>query len=604
MNVRCLFILPALLSALPLALNAQLFTLATDVGDAAADNLPSVGGSWNDLNQDGYPELLVTGFDVGRNNRLYLNQQDGAYSALLHSPFTQTPGTWGSVIGLSGDCDNDGDEDVMLCSYRDNAGRKLPLWLLKNSGAPDYELVPDTAFASPPGSYPTATWVDYDLDGDLDFFAGAANGSTDLFYRNDGNAFTRIDTLSFLQFRSGFITHDSWADLDEDGDLDLYVANYSAPNANTFHRSMLRETGDPNYFLPVQIDGLTGVPGANIGVNWIDYDNDGDLDAYLNHYNARDRFFRNDAGYFFTEITGEPMLDVSAYTNFNIWADFNNDGRLDLALAHQLGGSSKGKVYLNEESGFRLLSTEEAGDFSTAFIAQAQSAGLADHDLDGDVDIYVANTVNTSTPAPNLLFRNETGNRNNWLQIRLKGIQSNPNGYGSKVYVTAVIEGDTVRQMRYVSGGTTSYSFQENTMLHFGLGNAKEALAVEVHWISGTTDICTGISANQRIEIEEASCLASSTKETPENGRDFQWRNLYPNPGGAALICTVVLKKATRLHWRLADENGRTCLSGSSLFTGGMHQVSLPAGGLPAGRYAIELWAGQGKESRWWVKAE
>lgn len=592
-----------LLVLLPLSLGAQLFTQAADAGEAVTDNLPTVGGSWNDLDNDGYPELLITGFDGARNNRLYLNGQDGSYSTLFNSPFTQTPGIWGSVLGLLGDYDNDGDEDVMLCSYRDNAGQKLPLWLLRNSGAPDYELVPDTAFSSPNGSYPTATWVDYDLDGDLDFFAGAANGSTDLFYRNDGpGAFTRMDTLSFLKFRSGFITHDSWIDLDEDGDLDLYIANYSAPNANTFHRSMLKETGDPNYFVLTEIEGLTGTAGANIGVNWVDYDNDGDLDIYLNHYNARDRFFRNDGNLVFTEITGQPMLDVSAYTNFNIWADFDNDGRLDLALAHQLGGSSKGKIYLNQESGFTLLSSEEAGDISTATIAQAQSAGLADHDLDGDVDIYVANTVSASTSAPNFLFRNETGNQNNWLQVKLKGVESNRNGYGSKIFVTAVINGDTVRQMRYASGGTASYSFQESTRLHFGLGDAEEVISVEVHWLSGTVDVCTGLAANRQIEIEEGSCLASGVNESLEEEGGFQWLNLYPNPGSATLACTVIFKRTTRLFWRLVDENGRTCLSGSAIFPEGQYRIPLQAGDLPAGRYTVELWVGRNKKAWPWVK--
>ena len=290
-----------LLAVFPVVLSAQMFSEATDAGDPVSDNLPSVGGSWNDLQNDGYPELLITGFDVGRNNRLYLNQGDGTFTTRLNSPFTQTPGLWGSVVGLGGDPDNDGDDDVLLCSYRDNNQQQVPLQLLLNSGPPDYELSVDTLFTAPPGSYPSATWVDYDLDGDLDIFVGAASGSTDLFYRNEGNgAFIRLDTLSFLKFRSGFITHDSWVDLDEDGDLDLHIANYSAPNTNTFHRSMLKETGDPNYFLPASIPRLTNQSGANIGVNWIDYDNDGDLDLYQNLFNAKDRFFRNDGDLVFT----------------------------------------------------------------------------------------------------------------------------------------------------------------------------------------------------------------------------------------------------------------------------------------------------------------
>lgn len=601
------FLLPILVCSLifPFALCGQMFSEANNAGDAVSDNLPSVGGSWDDLNNDGYPELLVTGFDVGQNNRLYLNQQDGTYLSQLNTPFTQTPGNWGSVIGLLGDCDNDGDNDVMLCSYRDNNGQKLPLQLLQNEGMPDFSLTRDTLFTSPNGSYPTASWVDYDLDGDLDFFAGAASGATDLFYRNEGSGtFIRLDSLSFLTFRSGFITHDSWVDIDEDGDLDLYISNYSAPNANTLHLSMLVETGDPNYFVQTDIPGLTGEPGANIGVNWIDFDNDGDLDLYQNHYNARDRFFRNDGNLVFVEMMDHPMLDVVAYTNFNIWADYDNDGDLDLALAHQQGGSSKGKIYRNQEGEFTLLSSEEAGAISSTFVAQAQSGGVADYDADGDVDIYVVNTVSQAVAAPNFLFRNETDNQNNWLKVKLKGTNSSPNGFGSKIFVSAIINGDTVRQMRFVSGGTTSYSFQESTIQHFGLKDAEVVLTLEVHWLSGPIDVCTDITANQLIEIEEGSCLTNHTESLPGENSDFQLNNLLPNPGGQTLTCHIQSERSSQINWRLINESGQVSMQDTSWLQKGTNQININTALLPTGWYVLEIWTNQSKTARRWLKSE
>lgn len=587
----------------PQTVHAQLFIEATNAGAPVTDNLPSVGGSWNDINNDAYPDLLITGFDVSRNNRLYLNQQDGTYETQIESPFTQTPGLWGSVVGLLGDYDNDGDEDVMLCSYVDNNFQGLPLWLLVNQGAPDYNLKPDTTFTSPKGSYPGMSWVDYDLDGDLDFFAGAANSSTDLFYKNEGDgSFTRLDTLSFLKFRSGFITHSSWIDLDLDGDLDLYVANYTSPNANTFHKSMLKETGDANYFVTTPIAGLTAVNGANIGANWIDYDNDGDLDIYLNHFNAKDKLFRNDGNLIFTEITDEPMLEVVAYSNFNIWADFDNDGDLDMALTHQTGNMSKGKVYQNEAGHFTQLSNEEAGDIATASIANAQAAGAADHDLDGDMDIYISNTVNPTTGAPNFLFQNESNNENNWLKIKLKGESSNPNGYGSKVFVTALINGDTVRQMRYAAGGPTTYSFQESTVLHVGLGDAETVISVEVQWLSGIVDVCTEITPNQQLEMVEGACMISGIEEVNSEKIDFKFDNLYPNPSAQELNCSVVLYQNTPLHWQLIDIDGKVQKAGKVSLLAGKHQISIPVQALPNGWYNVELWTKHQKISKNWVK--
>ncbi len=586
----------------PFSTFAQWFSQATDAGDPVEDNLPNPGASWNDLNGDTYPDLLITGFDPAQNNRIYLNNQNGSYTVVEETPFTQTPGIWGSVVGLLGDYDNDGDEDVMLCSYRDINFQPLPLYLLINQGAPDYGLQPDTTFTTPLGSYDSGSWVDYDLDGDLDFHTGAANNSSDRFYRNDGGTFTPLDTLSFLQFRSGFITAVSWIDIDEDGDLDLYVANYSAPNANTFHKSMLTETGDPNYFVSLAIPGLTGESGANIGFNWIDFDNDWDLDLYLNHFNAADRMFRNDGGLSFTEITGEPMLNVVDYTNFNVWADFDNDGDLDLALAHQ-ESSSKGRVYRNDSGNFTQLTNEEAGDFASVNIAQAQSAGAADHDLDGDVDLFVVNTTNASIGAPNFLFRNEIGNQNNWIKIKLNGQASNRNGYGARVYVTTMIDGDTVRQMRYVSGGTASHAFQDNIVPHFGLSDANEVLSVKVVWPSGIVDICTGLAVNQLFELNEGACILSSTEAKPSHKADLQTLQLYPSPGDDRLTCSFTLQKESSLHWRFINTDGKIVLSSKAFsFQPGQHQIFIQTESLAKGYYYIEFSTESEKETRKWLK--
>ncbi len=583
--------------------SAQWFSTATQAGDPITDNLASTGASWNDLNNDGFPDLLVSGFDVAQNNRIYLNNQDDTYSTLTETPFTQTPGLWGSVVGLLGDYDNDGDQDVMVCNYRDNDFQPLPLYLLVNQGAPDYSLEPNTTFTTPLGSYDSGSWLDYDHDGDLDFHAGAANGSTDRFYRNEEGTFVELDTLSFLKFRNGFITAINWVDLDEDGDLDLYVANYTAPNANTFHKSMLVETGDPNYFVQAEITGLTGEAGANIGFNWIDYDNDGDLDLYLNHFNDQDRFFRNEGELVFTEILDQPMLDVVDYTNFNVWADYDNDGDLDLALAHQ-ENTSKGRIYQNDSGNFTLLSDDDAGDFATSSIANAQSAGTADFDLDGDMDLFVVNTSSASVGAANFLFKNEIGTLNNWFKIKLKGVESNRNGFGSKIYVTAVLNADTIRQMRYVSGGTGSHAFQNSQIQHFGLADASEIISVEVHWLSGIVDVCTDLAVNQLMEVEEGECLLSGLGDPPSTIAGLEKLTLYPNPGNDWLTCSFVLQKARRLHWSVTDINGALRLSGVSDFQQGTHHLPIQTKELPTGHYTIEFRAEGNLIRQAWMKID
>lgn len=547
----------------------QPFKHITTAGPVGTQTLASVGGSWNDVDGDGFDDLLITGFAGQLNNRHYSNLQDGVFAEDPNSAFMLTPGNWGCVVGLVGDYDNDGDQDVMMCSYEDENHQPVPLRLLTNLGGGAFQPI-SSIFEK--GSFPSGTWVDYDLDGDLDFFAAAANGSTDLFYQNTGadlSSWLLMDTLSFLKFRSGFITHDSWVDLDEDGDLDLYIANFGPPgnNANTYHRSMLHETGDPNYFIETQLPGLTGENGANIGVNWVDYDNDLDLDIYLNYYLGKDRLYRNDGSGVFTQIAGLPMLNVTAYTNFNTWADFDLDGDLDLVLAHQLGGTSMAKIYRNEHipapgvlpGSFTLLDETASGDLSQAVITNAQSAGYADYDNDGDVDLYIVNTTNQNLGAPNFLFKNEQAIGNNWLKIKLVGSLSNRNGYGASIRVTALIAGDTVRQMRFVSGGTGSYSFQNSIEQHFGLGDADTVISLEIGWPSGQSDFCTNLSANQSLIFEEGGCLNSSV----DGGTNRQMIRLSPNPGNENTVeVSFGMNMLHPVHWLLFEPGGRQRASG------------------------------------------
>jgi hypothetical protein len=517
------------------------------------------------------------------------------------------------VIGLVCDYDNDGDNDIMMCSYEDETHQPVPLRLLTNLGNGQFQPL-SSIFLQ--GSFPSGTWVDYDLDGDTDFFAAGANGTTDVFYKNTGNdpnEWQLNDTLSFLKFRQGFITHDSWVDLDEDGDLDLYIANYGPPgnNANTFHRSMLKESGNPDYFVETPVSGLTGENGANIGVNWVDYDNDGDLDLYLNYFQAKDRLYRNEGNLVFTQIAGLSMLNVTAYTNFNTWADFDLDGDQDLVLSHQLGGSSKAKLYRNEHipadgmlpGSFTLLNEAAGGELNQASIANAQSGGCADYDNDGDMDLYIVNTTNQSVGAPNFLFRNDQNLNRHWLKIKLQGQVSNRNGYGAIIRVNALIAGDTVRQMRLVSGGTNSYSFQNSAVQHFGLGDADSLLSVEVYWPSGLVDVCTGLAADQLLFFSEGDCLVNAifTAQLPKTERLI--RSLSPNPGHENLLhVQIFTSREGPVRWRLLDTRGLPAAAGERRMNAGAGKFELPVQTLPAGVYFFVVETGYGYDVKPWLR--
>ena len=176
-------------------LQAQFFTRVTDVGPLVTDAFLSTGASWNDINNDGWPDLLALG-ETG--NHFYLNNGDGTFSLLTKEPFSTSLGV--GNIGIWADYDNDGDEDLYLGNFvTEPGGTELaPNALYQNAGPPDFDL---TAIDLGDGlnASPSASWVDYDQDGDVDLFsAGAAetrNGppTRDLFYRQDDpTTFSRL----------------------------------------------------------------------------------------------------------------------------------------------------------------------------------------------------------------------------------------------------------------------------------------------------------------------------------------------------------------------------------------------------------------------------
>ena len=190
---------------------AQFFTRVTDIGPIVTDRFLSTGASWNDLNNDGYLDLYALSEEE---KHFYLNNGDSTFSEITSGHFLMNFGV--GNLGLWGDYNNDGYLDMYLCNFvtvpRGNT--IAPNFLYKNSGSPDFTLdVVD--IGNDLNACPSASWVDYDQDGDLDLFAAGASisqggsSTTDIFYRNNGNDnFQRLEYLPFLQLRRGFGTHE------------------------------------------------------------------------------------------------------------------------------------------------------------------------------------------------------------------------------------------------------------------------------------------------------------------------------------------------------------------------------------------------------------
>ncbi len=305
-------------------------------------NITHCSIAWGDYDNDGYLDLAVAGRDQGGTEsfRIYKNDKAGGFNGYI-----LPDGAWG-VYDCSlawGDCDNDGDLDIAVAGY-DGGGNKFRIY--KNNGDGTF----DTNEIEPGGaswgvSYSSLAWGDCDNDGDLDIaVAGFDGGGRRLrIYTNNGNG----------DF-NGFITPQpvwgisqcsiAWADYDNDGDLDLAAAGNDGAG-NKFR--IYENDGDGNFTSFV-------TPETNWGVNdcslaWGDYNNDGNLDIAVTGFDGSSRFriYKNNGDKTFdpNEIEPEPGWGVNIGSV--AWGDFNNNGKLDIAVAGNKQGTGYLRVYTN-----------------------------------------------------------------------------------------------------------------------------------------------------------------------------------------------------------------------------------------------------------------
>lgn len=491
-------------------LHGQFFSRVTNIGPIVTDSILSTGASWNDFNNDGFLDLYAL---AENEKHFYMNNGDSTFSEINGGHFLMNLGV--SNLGLWGDYNNDGFLDMYLCQFVTTPGGNsmAPNFLYKNSGPPDFELTL-VDIGNDLNASPSASWIDYDQDGDLDLFSAGAsisqggNATEDLFYRNNGNDdFQRLTHLPVLQQRPGFGTHDVWVDYDQDGDQDLFILNWQFPNE--LYKSLLMETGNPNQFEAVLNSGLTDEGNQfDISSSWGDYDNDGDEDVYIAFTGNRvDRLYANNGDGTFSPVINTPITNDATSSTFGVWGDYDNDGDLDLFVARFASDPVAPALYRNEGSGqFQKMTMADVGGILTG-MPTPQGGNWGDYDKDGDLDLYVLTYAvppqPNGSPQPNYLIRNNQGNTNHWLKVKCQGVLSNRSGIGAKISVVATIGGNTVRQKRSISGGATSFVFQGEQSAHFGLGDAQTVDSLIIEWPSGIVQTIENISVDQDLTILE-----------------------------------------------------------------------------------------------------
>ena len=448
----------------------------TDVTDAAGvgDASYGMGGVAGDYDNDGDADLYVTNF--GR-NLLYQNNGDGTFTDVTESAGVAGGDRWSSSCAFV-DYDHDGNLDLYVVNYL------------------NYDLAKDK------------DWVDWKGEktyGNPQVYQGIS----DLLFRNNGDGtFTDATRYAGVHNDGGKGLGVTCGDYDNDGRIDIYVANDTTPNF------LYRNIGDGRFVDIGPFSGAAynehGVAEGGMGVDFGDYNNDAFLDIFVTNfaYETNTLYHNTTIGALIdhTDIAklGEAsFLKLAFGTKF---FDADNDGDLDLFVANghlystiesdsdTLEYAQADQLFLNTgKSSFVDASAESGEYFSTKRVGRG--AAFGDYDNDGDTDIFVVNLNQEAA-----LLRNEGGNKNNWLMIKTVGVKSNRDGIGARIKLI----GESGTQIREVAAGSSYLSGHDLRCL-FGLGAENRVPRIEITWPSGLTQTLTDLSVNQLLLVTEGA---------------------------------------------------------------------------------------------------
>lgn len=498
--------------------------------------LPETMGSgvcFLDYDNDGWQDILfVNSMDwpdhkTGRfYPALYHNNKDGTFTNVTRQAGLQIE-TYGMGCAV-GDFDNDGYDDIYITSVGSNH-------LFRNLHNGRFEDVTSKAGVGSPGFSTSAIWFDYDNDGKLDLFVShyvtwsedkdqfcsldgknksyctpeAYKGESGTLFHNKGNGvFEDVTRRAGLYDPSCKSLGIAMLDYDDDGWIDLFVANDTQRN-KLYHNNRDGTFTDTGEVVGVAY-GESGGTRAGMGVDAGDYDHSGRQGLIIGNFtNEGLALYRNDGTGLFSQSlsagVSEASLNVLTFGTF--FFDYDLDGLLDIFAAdgHVADDISVLRPTLKYEEPALLFRNRGKGKFEdvTSRMGPAlrrpvvgRGAAYGDFDNDGDLDLVL--TTNNGRAR---LLRNENGNQDDMLRIKLVGVQSNRDGIGAKLRLTS---SGGLRQYAMVKSGS-SYLSQSELPVTFGLGKPEtgKTADLEVLWPSGKREILRQIEPNQSLVIEE-----------------------------------------------------------------------------------------------------
>lgn len=554
--------------------------------------MPGQGGAaWFDMDNDGWYDLYLTGGSGP--DALFKNNGDGTFTdvhAIAGLSAVQLSNTNGVTTG---DVNNDGWDDLFVTTFRTSDN-----YLFLNNGNGTFTHQPNWAGTGHMANSFSASFGDLNMDGWLDLFVCnwsrfmevtingpeiSVDSEANFYYENNGNGtFTEKAALLGIDDSLGCGLGVIFTDLDNDHDPDLFVANdFGFFTGNSPNRMF------KNNHPIAAMEEVSSELGLDVGMNGMgvarsDQNEDGIFDFYITNIRNDKLMISSLSGY-------EDELVSRGLHNDSVWLqdmsqrhwkvgwgvgflDIDNDMDEDLMIAN---GSlaydyphpalDSNKLFLNDGNGsFTDIS------FATGVADTYVSRALAycDYDLDGDLDVFIGVTDSIAGSTNSFLYRNDSAPKN-WLQVKAKGVQNNPNGIGARVLVFA----DGQQQMREI-GGESSYNSQHWQVAHFGLGDQQLVDSLQVHWYGGGIDRYYDVAINQFLVLEEGQGLLTGLRS--QISEEF---SVHPNPIVDALTISGPPFKSISIF----DSSGKL------LYQSSTNGKNIDSTSFPKGGYLIKI---------------
>jgi hypothetical protein len=463
------------------------------------------GAGCVDIDNDGDQDMIITNTTSNsKPNLMYRNERNNRFVQIRNTEYT-TQNVYFGLAGPFGDIDNDGDEDLLLVSWQGTS-----YIVYQNDGFGNFSAI--NTLSKKVNA--TAVLLDMDGDGFLDLVE--LNSAEGKIHLNDGQGqFTSsVDISIVAPTPTAQLMTVAFGDADNDRDLDLYYP-YCWDNYNNFARNRFYlNNGMGNLIKEPDTSVIVSEAAITMSVNWVDYDNDNDMDLYVLEsgvYGASVNYtgimYENKGGLLFEKQFIEPNPYYNTHKTSSMWGDLDNDGDQDLLVS-----VDRNNFYDHTTPLKHSLLFQNNGDGSFTEISDcavvdsgAHSSILEDFDNDGDLDVlnvsfgFAANGVN-------YLYENE-GNDNSWIVLTCKGTSSSSSAYGTRINAIATINGERVIQTREIVPTSGHNSNYPSSRIHFGLGDAETVDTLLIRWPLGHVDTFVNVQANHLYRAIEGSVL-------------------------------------------------------------------------------------------------